>query len=80
MNPGYVVQRLGKPTFSIEISEISEAFPDSRKSRNIFPDIREFRKILTTNTGFGPIPNIIYYKDVFFIVVIRRMFQKRRDS
>jgi hypothetical protein len=28
----------GRPTFSIEISEISEAFRNSRKSRNNFPD------------------------------------------
>ncbi len=35
----------GRPTFSIEISEIPEAFRNSRKSGNIFPDFREFRKI-----------------------------------
>jgi hypothetical protein len=36
---------MGRPTFSIEISEISEAFRNFRKSRNIFPDFRKFRKI-----------------------------------
>ncbi len=29
-----------------------------------------FGRFLTTCTGFGPIPNIIYDKDVFFIVVV----------
>ena len=35
----------GRPTFSSEFSVISEAFRNSRKSRNIFPDFRVFRKI-----------------------------------
>ena len=40
-----VCKPAGRPTFSSEISEISEAFRNFRKSGNIFPDFQKFRKI-----------------------------------
>ena len=73
--PGY-----GRPTFSSDFSEISEAFRNSRKSGNIFPDFREFRKIFDLLHWFRTPSEYNIGYGFFFIVDVRRKFQKRRGS
>ncbi len=65
-----------RPTLSDKISEISEAFQNFRKSRDIFPDFRKIRKIFDHCTNFGPIPNIIYDTDASEIFGSFQKFRK----